>query len=116
MNGGQKIHLPVIALTMGSLHGFHCEFKLGIVFRVEYCQLSLLLRGTCRVPCRCDPCEDCSNTGHCVRHRRSGLVGSIFVIVESKVVLIWVILKRRDTGRYLIDIRSRQSMSFAFIF
>ena len=29
MDGGQKVELPVIALTMGSLHGIHGKSELG---------------------------------------------------------------------------------------
>ena len=37
MDGCQKIHLPVIALVVGSLHGIRGEFELSYGFGVEYC-------------------------------------------------------------------------------
>ena len=114
MNRGQKIHLPFIALMMGSLHGFHWDPKLGNVFGVEYCWLSPCSRGTHRVPSRCGPHEDHRNSGSHVRCRPCTC--RQIVVIVGEVVLIRVFLERRDTGRYLISIRARQSSTFAFVF
>ena len=46
----------------------------------------------------------------------SGVFIIEFVVIEGEAVPICVILKRWDASRYLVDIRARQSTTFAFIF
>ena len=105
---------------MGSIHGFHCESELGNVFGVEYCRLSPHSRGTCRVPSRCSPHEDCSNMSRCVGHWRGSVVGGIFIIeliiIEGETVPIRVFLERWDTSRYLVNVRAWKSVTLAIVF